>query len=61
MIELNNINLSYPGHPTPVHALRGINLRVRAGEVFGVIGRSGAGKSSLIRVINLLTRKFHAT
>lgn len=56
MIELNNINLSYPGQPAPVHALRGINLRVHAGEVFGVIGRSGAGKSSLIRVINLLNR-----
>jgi D-methionine transport system ATP-binding protein len=56
MIELNQISLSYPGHPTPVHALRGIDLRVRAGEVFGVIGRSGAGKSSLVRVINLLNR-----
>src|SRR5450830_2198399 len=56
MIELKNISLTYPGHPTPVQALQGVNLQVRAGEVFGVIGRSGAGKSSLIRVINLLNR-----
>ena len=56
MIELKHINLTYPGHPAPVHALHGIDLRVRAGEIFGVIGRSGAGKSSLIRVINLLNR-----
>ena len=56
MIELDNIHLTYPGHPAPVHALRGIDLRVPAGEIFGVIGRSGAGKSSLIRVINLLNR-----
>src|SRR5450830_2100879 len=56
MIGLKNISLSYPGHPTPVQALQGVNLQVRAGEVFGVIGRSGAGKSSLIRVINLLNR-----
>ena len=54
MIELANIWLSYPGQAQPVQALRGVNLQVRAGEVFGVIGRSGAGKSSLIRVINLL-------
>jgi D-methionine transport system ATP-binding protein len=56
MIELNQISLTYPGHPAAVHALRGVDLRVRAGEIFGVIGRSGAGKSSLIRVINLLNR-----
>ena len=56
MIELDDIWLSYPGQPQPVQALRGINLQVRAGEVFGVIGRSGAGKSSLVRVINLLNR-----
>ncbi len=29
---------------------------MQAGEVFGVIGRSGAGKSSLVRAINLLNR-----
>ncbi|HEY5582314.1 MAG TPA: methionine ABC transporter ATP-binding protein [Rhodoferax sp.] len=56
MIQLDNISLSYPGHPAPVQALQGVNLQVRAGEVFGVIGRSGAGKSSLVRVINLLNR-----
>jgi D-methionine transport system ATP-binding protein len=56
MIELEGIGLTYPGHPAPVQALQGVNLQVRAGEVFGVIGRSGAGKSSLIRVINLLNR-----
>ena len=39
-----------------MHALRGVDLRVQRGEVFGVIGRSGAGKSSLVRTINLLNR-----
>ena len=56
MIQLEDINLTYPGHPVPVQALQGVSLQVRAGEVFGVIGRSGAGKSSLVRVINLLNR-----
>ncbi len=59
MIQLDNISLSYPGHPAPVVALQGVDLHIREGEVFGVIGRSGAGKSSLIRVINLLNRPTH--
>jgi D-methionine transport system ATP-binding protein len=35
-------------------ALQGIDLAIQRGEVFGIIGRSGAGKSSLIRTINRL-------
>jgi len=56
VIELSNIIQTYPGAAGPVEALRGVDLRVQAGEVFGIIGRSGAGKSSLVRVINLLNR-----
>lgn len=37
-----------------VQALQGIDLAIARGEVFGIIGRSGAGKSSLIRTINRL-------
>nr|WP_233167715.1 methionine ABC transporter ATP-binding protein [Xylophilus sp. ASV27] len=36
--------------------MRGIDLHVPQGQIFGVIGRSGAGKSSLVRTINLLNR-----
>ena len=56
MIELKGITQVYPGPDGPVHALRGIDLEIGAGEVFGIIGRSGAGKSSLVRNINLLNR-----
>jgi len=56
MIELKGITQTYPGKQGPTHALRGIDLHITAGEVFGIIGRSGAGKSSLVRVINLLNR-----
>ena len=56
MIELHNIHQTYPGPQGPVQALRGIDLHIQAGEIFGVIGRSGAGKSSLVRTINLLNR-----
>ena len=53
-IQLQGIELRYPG--TDVPALRHIDLDIPAGEVFGIIGRSGAGKSSLVRTINLLNR-----
>ncbi|MGE8319528.1 MAG: methionine ABC transporter ATP-binding protein [Comamonas sp.] len=56
MIELKGITQTYPSPHGPVHALRGIDLAIGAGEVFGIIGRSGAGKSSLVRNINLLNR-----
>ena len=36
------------------HALRGVNLTVRQGEVVVVIGPSGSGKSTFIRTINAL-------
>ncbi len=56
MIELKGIFQTYQGASGPVEALRGIDLKVPRGEIFGVIGRSGAGKSSLVRTINLLNR-----
>ncbi|MDR2333817.1 MAG: methionine ABC transporter ATP-binding protein [Burkholderiaceae bacterium] len=56
MIDLRGITQIYQGPKGPVEALRGIDLKIGAGEVFGIIGRSGAGKSSLVRVINLLNR-----
>ncbi|MDF3835157.1 ATP-binding cassette domain-containing protein [Cupriavidus basilensis] len=39
-----------------VHALRDIGVEIPAGRIFGIIGRSGAGKSSLLRTINRLER-----
>ncbi|AXG76923.1 methionine ABC transporter ATP-binding protein [Streptomyces paludis] len=44
-----------------VIALDGVDLHVREGEVFGVVGQSGAGKSSLIRCVNLLERPTSGT
>ena len=56
MIDLQGIALTYRGQKGPVQALQGIDLHIARGEVFGIIGKSGAGKSSLVRVINLLNR-----
>lgn len=51
MIELINLCKTYANG---VQALNNINLRVEAGEIYGIIGKSGAGKSTLIRCVNLL-------
>nr|WP_060985423.1 methionine ABC transporter ATP-binding protein [uncultured Acidovorax sp.] len=56
MIDLRGITQTYQGSQGPVEALKGIDLTIQPGEVFGIIGKSGAGKSSLVRVINLLNR-----
>lgn len=39
-----------------VEALSGLDLRVRAGEIYGFLGRNGAGKSTAIRAIMGITR-----
>ncbi len=54
MIELKAINKTYPSSQGGYKALDGIDLSIKAGEIFGIIGQSGAGKSTLLRIINLL-------
>lgn len=56
MIIFENITKVYPGKTNDVTALNGVNLHVKKGEIYGVIGSSGAGKSSLIRCVNYLER-----
>jgi D-methionine transport system ATP-binding protein len=53
-VRFIGLGKTYDGQQGPVAALHGIDLAIQRGEVFGIIGRSGAGKSSLIRTINRL-------
>lgn len=53
-VRFINVGKTYEGRQGPVNALKGIDLAIARGEIFGIIGRSGAGKSSLIRTINRL-------
>jgi len=48
-VTLENVTAVPPGAATP--ALRGLGLKLDAGDVLGVIGSSGAGKSTLARVL----------
>lgn len=50
MIEINNISKSYKG----TRALKNISLKVNEGELFGLIGPDGAGKTTLMRILTTL-------
>ncbi len=52
LLEIDALSVWYG----PVQALRGISLRVDAGEVVALIGSNGAGKSTLLRTISGLVR-----
>ncbi|KAI9592802.1 P-loop containing nucleoside triphosphate hydrolase protein [Syncephalis fuscata] len=52
-IEFRNMSLTYPGTKEP--ALRNISFDVKSGEKVGIVGRTGAGKSSLLSALFRLT------
>ncbi len=61
MIEFKDLAKVYNSGGQKVHAINGINLKIEKGEIFGVIGFSGAGKSSLIRCVNWLEQPTSGT
>ena len=56
MLVLENIYKKYGEGENETIALNHVNLKVARGSIFGIIGASGAGKSSLIRCANLLEK-----
>jgi len=56
MITLSNVNKIYETKSGQVKAVNNVNLNIEKGEIFGIIGYSGAGKSSLIRLLNGLEK-----
>ena len=53
-IDLQGVRKVFQTQDGEIRALDGIDLRIRQGDIYGVIGMSGAGKSTLIRCINCL-------
>jgi len=56
-IDLRNVAKIYKGK---IHALSGIDMQVKAGEIFGLLGPNGAGKSTLVKIMTTIVRPTHA-
>jgi lipopolysaccharide transport system ATP-binding protein len=56
ILRAENIRMSYrqglnPFRSSAYHALKGVSFSIKRGEILGVLGRNGCGKSSLLRIL----------
>jgi putative ABC transport system ATP-binding protein len=54
VLEMRGVSKIYGQEPDRVHALAGVDLSVRAGEMVAVMGPSGSGKSTLLTIAGSL-------
>ena len=53
-VIVNNIIKRYGSKKAVITALQGVSFDVKQGELFGIIGPDGAGKTSLFRILTTL-------
>lgn len=51
MLSVQNLHVTFPTPVGEVHAVRGISFDVKQGQVFGVVGESGCGKTATGRAL----------
>ncbi|MDN4492934.1 methionine ABC transporter ATP-binding protein [Ureibacillus aquaedulcis] len=61
MIRLKDISKIYKTKNGEITAVKDVNLSINKGEIFGIIGYSGAGKSTMIRLLNGLEKPSSGT
>lgn len=54
VIDLTKISVTFKDGQQTIQAVQDVDLKIEAGDIYGIIDYSGAGKSTLVRVINLL-------
>lgn len=58
-VDLENIDVVFKQKDRTVTAVKDVTLKIKKGDIYGIVGYSGAGKSTLVRVINLLQKPTH--
>lgn len=61
LLELENIRRSYPSGDGETEVLKGVSLRIAAGEMVAIIGASGSGKSTLMNILGCLDKPSSGT
>ena len=51
MIELEGVSVTYGAGPTLIQAACDVSFRIPAGDALGLVGESGAGKSTVLRAV----------
>ena len=55
LLEIDNLKIRFMSDQETVDAVNDISIKIRSGEVLGIVGESGAGKSTIGNaIINLL-------
>src|SRR5262245_39244853 len=56
LLQTRNLRKTYKVGKVDVEALRGVNLRIREGELTAIMGPSGCGKSTLMHILGAMTK-----
>jgi putative ABC transport system ATP-binding protein len=56
LIDVQNVNKSFPLGDSSVHILKDVSFQVRRGEFVAIVGQSGSGKSTLLNMITGVDR-----
>jgi len=51
LIDVENVDASYITGKNKIHAVNDVSLKIREGEILGIVGESGCGKTTLMKII----------